>query len=143
MSDDPQRASLITLYLRQLRALRNLSQADVARAIGLSLRTVERWEEGINDEMKGTRLIAISQVVGADLHHLAYILDANNGDDVVNPTYVIGLAHAQANVIPQQITDAAAYLDRQLGSTRPQLQTWVAEWLRELRPRQRKSRRPE
>lgn len=143
MSEDPHRVSLITLYLRQLRALRNLSQDDLARAIGMSRRQVERWEGGESEQMKGTRLIAISEVVGADLRHLAYILDARNGDDLVNEQYAIGLAHAQAAIIPQQIRDAAAYLDQQLGSNRPQLQTWVAEWMRTLRPRQRKSRRPD
>lgn len=140
LSDDPGRTALVTLYLRNLRILRDITQQDAADAIRLSVRQFGRWEDGESEQLRGTQLIALTQVIGADLEHLAYLLSDYNQ---VDPQIALALAHAQADVIPLSVRESREYLESQLDQARPRLGRplqEVATWIRGLKPRQRTGR---
>lgn len=53
-------------YLKNLRKKYNLSQGDLAKAIGVSRQAVSKWELGLN-QPKLDKLIALSKLYKVDM----------------------------------------------------------------------------
>lgn len=53
-------------YLKKLREKNNLSQGDLAKAIGVSRQSISKWELGLN-QPKLDKLIALSKLYNVDM----------------------------------------------------------------------------
>lgn len=65
----PMSADALRAYLRTLRDGRDLTQEQVAQAIGLAYRSYVDWELGTTKELKGTFLIRIVQLLRGSWDH--------------------------------------------------------------------------
>lgn len=55
--------------LKELRTENDLSQASLAKAIGVSQKTIDYWERGVN-EPKATYIIALAKYFGVSCDYL-------------------------------------------------------------------------
>jgi transcriptional regulator with XRE-family HTH domain len=115
--------SAVASYLRELRVQQELSQEDLAEAMKMSLRSVNRWENEGTEGIKAEALFRAVAFLGASLHHVARLmLEVPEGHDSAQ-TYINGLMttgdlQAVDMVPPQDLRSAREYLstldDREL-----------------------------
>lgn len=65
-------------FLKKLREERNLSQGDIAKAIGVSRQSVSKWELGIN-EPKIDKLLSLSSFLHINISDLLSAFIEQNG----------------------------------------------------------------
>lgn len=63
-----------TIYLRKLRELRHVTQAELARQVGVHKRTIERFER-YEGTIGADTFFRIRRVLGASIEHLTYLSD--------------------------------------------------------------------
>ena len=64
----------VIAYLREIRDKRGLSQEALAQATGLSLRQVNRWENGGSDMLKADTLMKAVEFLGASLEQTKFLI---------------------------------------------------------------------
>lgn len=83
---------LVGARLRQARVLRGLTMEDVARAVGVSVPAVQKWESG-RSALSATRLVQLREAFGIAPSEL---LGGEDGMDMHNE--LIGIARLVRNV---------------------------------------------
>lgn len=68
----------VVAYLREIRIQRGLSQEALAQAMGLSLRQVNRWENGGSDMVAADALLKAVDFLGASLEQTKFLIIHNN-----------------------------------------------------------------
>lgn len=58
---------VIRTWLKTLRKSKNLTQAALAQVLGVSARTVQEWESGVNNPVHAT-LYKLANVLGDEVH---------------------------------------------------------------------------
>ena len=81
--DEPQRRALLSQILKTIRKVRGLRSAEVARAMGMKLRTYQHWEGG-NEELNLDRIHAFADAVDADGNGIILALDLGSVDFAVS-----------------------------------------------------------
>lgn len=81
--------SQIGKELKRLRKAVGLSQSQVARALGVTEKTVTRWEAGKQlDGMRFTNAVKLAELYHVDVNALARIVGlSQNGDELQAPPY--------------------------------------------------------
>lgn len=69
---------ILSERLRQLREKRNMTQAEVAEAVGIAVRTYQHYESGAREPNVST-FVALAQLFGVSLEHLAGLTDLEPG----------------------------------------------------------------
>jgi transcriptional regulator with XRE-family HTH domain len=74
-------ADALRSYVRTLRQLRNISQPDVADAIGMALRTYKSWEVGETRDIKTPYLLRAVRFLRGSFDQVATIPDSATVED--------------------------------------------------------------
>lgn len=64
----------VTTYLRELRIRKNISQATLADAMGISLRQTNRWENGDSEGLKAEAFVRAVAFLDASRQHVERLL---------------------------------------------------------------------
>lgn len=86
------------IYLRILREGQELSQADVARAVGVESKQVYRWEKG-ESKPSGGRIIAMARALRGRFEHVEQLLLGD--DDIIQQEVARALAEDRIKEIRQ------------------------------------------
>jgi len=82
-------------FIKNKRILRQLSLADVAKAVGVSEPTVSRWESGDIDDMRRSRIAAL-----ADVLHIDPIILIRDDIDASKTVRIVEVPNSNAIRVP-------------------------------------------
>lgn len=114
------------IYLRLLREEQDLSQADVAKIVGVESKQVYRWERGESQPLGG-RIIGLTRAVRGRFEDVERLL---NGDDVIQEEVARALAEDRIDELRRTTEDdersrAAAALISALRRSPARFDRWL------------------
>ncbi len=71
----------LRIYLRELRTRRNISQEDLANAIGISRQQLMRWENGKTTALRGDALIKSLAFLDGSFEDAVYLVSNSINDN--------------------------------------------------------------
>lgn len=90
--------------LRQIRMMRNYSQTQVARELGLSFQQVQKYEEGSN-RVSASRLFQLSEILGVAPEWFFEGIESDTSADQPLDEEAIRLAAAFARISDERVRD--------------------------------------
>lgn len=119
-------ANALRGYVRTLRIGRGATQAEVAEAVGMPLRTYKDWEYGVTKDIKTPYLLRAVRFLRGSLEQVAEIPDSANAEDGermaqswINSPLAAAVEEAKASGRTEDLDRLSRYLTLVAGGMSP------------------------